>query len=298
MVQLAMFDAVNGVTKTYRPYLVTEPAPAGTSAEAAAAEAGYRVLRGLYPDQQTRLEALLANSLAAVPAGAARQQGIAYGQRVAEAMLAARENDGADREMTYVSPQTPGYWTPTPPDFHFPKYPQWAHLKPFTMTSPSQLRPSPPPALSSEEYAREANEVKAIGEKNSRVRTPDQTEIAVFWTDPPVVERWNMIAQQITGRTRRTLVQNARLYAMLNAALADAAVAAWDSKYSYGFWRPIRPYGRRHRPATLVCSKIPPGNRISTSPRAIRTTFPRWPVSTAPARRCWSTSLEMRTTSP
>ncbi len=154
MLHLAMFDAVNGVTGTYHPYLVAEPAPPGTSPEAAGATAGYRVLHALYPDERPRLDALLAVSLATVPAGAGGPQGIAYGQKVADALLAARDNDGADREMTYISPQTPGSWTPTPPDFHFPKYPQWAHVTPFTMTSPSQLRPGPPPALNSEEYAR------------------------------------------------------------------------------------------------------------------------------------------------
>ena len=142
----------------------------------------------------------------------------------------------------------PGVWEPTPPPEEPTQrapylLPQWGFVTPFAIPSGDFFRPDGPPSLKSLEYAREYNEVKLLGEKDESARSPEQTEIALFWADgagtvtPP--GHWNIIAQDVATTRRNTLQQNARLFALLNVAMADAAIGAWDSKYHYTFWRPV-----------------------------------------------------------
>ena len=161
-------------------------------------------------------------------------------------MVALRSGDGWNSSSTYTptNPPLPGHWQPTPPGFLPPSLPQWGALTPpFTMTSNTQFRQVAPPLLDSQRYTDEFNEVKLLGKDNSATRTPDQTEIAYFWVDGPGSQtppgHWNSIAQEVATSKNTTLAENARLFALLNLAEADAAISAWQMKYEYDFWRPI-----------------------------------------------------------
>jgi hypothetical protein len=240
----AMYDAINSITRTHRPYHVDMTAAPGTSREAAAAQAAHRVLSGLFPANQAKYDEALANSLSSVPDGPGKTAGVALGNTVGAAILALRANDGAGVVAPYTPGTDPGDWRPTPPANAPAAAPQWANVTPWVMTSPSQFRnPDGPPALDSAEYTAAFNQVKEIGAATSATRTPDQSNIAQFWagqagTSTPV-GHWNRIAQTVAASQGTTLEENARLFALLGIAQADAAIAAWDNKYHYNYWRPV-----------------------------------------------------------
>jgi hypothetical protein len=242
IVQASVADAVNAIAGT-PAYFVSVPAPAGASVEAAVASAAHRTLTALFPGQTSRLDGELATSLSVVPAGQSRDDGVALGRQVADAMLALRAGDGWDRFVDYTGGTAPGQWQPTAPMFDVALAPQWADLQPFVMDSAAQFRPSGPPALDSAEYAAAVNEIETLGQATGSTRTPEQTQIARFWSDGAgtytPAGHWNQIAEEQARRHNNSLVQNARLFAELDFALADAAIVAWDAKYHYGFWRPI-----------------------------------------------------------
>jgi membrane-associated phospholipid phosphatase len=243
MTQVAIFDAVDAIRPSYVPYLTQLQAPRSASIPAAVAEAGYEVLVHLFPAERASLRSELLASLNTVAAGLPRLQGAAVGKQAADAILAARAHDGSGATVTYTPGTGPGQWQPTPPAFAAAILPQWPNVTPFTMTSGAQFRPAPPPALTSAAYTAAFDEVKAFGAANSTVRTPEQTLIAKFWADgtgtatPP--GHWNEIAQTVARTRHTTLEQNARLFALLDLALADAGIVAWDCKYADSFWRPV-----------------------------------------------------------
>ena len=242
MVSLAMYDTINAIEGT-PGYYVSLPAQAGTSADAAAASAAHRVLSYLYPGQQALFDTQLAASLALMPNGAGKTDGIALGQNIANAIIAIRATDGWNDFVDYVPGNQPGAWQQTAPMYDVALLPQWADLTPFALTSPDQFRPAGPPALDSAAYAAALNEVKALGSATGSTRTADQTQIARFWADgggtytPP--GHWDQIAQQIALQQGNSLSANARLFAELNVALADAGITAWNTKYADAFWRPV-----------------------------------------------------------
>jgi hypothetical protein len=242
----AIYDAVNGITRTHRPYYVTGTAPFGASKEAAVAAAAYTVLFTLYTNvniQTTNLAVRYSNSLAGIPDGQAKTDGILWGQAVGTALLTLRASDGSTNVVAYTNAAAPGIWRPTPPANAAALLPGWGNVTPFALISGSQFRPQAPPPTNSSAYAFEVNMIKAIGDTNSVTRTADQTEIAKFWADgggtatPP--GHWNVIAQGVSSNQSLTLEQNARLFALLNFATADAAISCWDAKYAYNLWRPI-----------------------------------------------------------
>ena len=243
MVQAAVYDSVNSISKKYSSYKVSIDAPAGASPEAATAAAAHRVLVSLYPAQAVTFNQAYASSLAQIPDGKAKNDGIALGQQVADQIITLRSTDGITKVVQYTPKTEPGSWNPTPPAFAPGLAPQWPEVTPFAMTSGSQFRPSGPPALDSAKYAQELNEVKEIGKSDSLTRTPDQTAIAKFWANgagtftPP--GHWNQIAQEAAALAGNSLEENARLFALLNFALADAAITSWDAKYKYDLWRPV-----------------------------------------------------------
>ncbi|MEG4231427.1 phosphatase PAP2 family protein [Microcoleus sp. Pol11C3] len=243
MVHAAIYDAVNSIDKKYTPYLVEIDPPAGTSAEAATAAAAHRVLVNLYPAQAVTFDQVYASSLAKITDGKAKQDGIALGQQVADQIISSRSTDGITKVVQYTPKTDPGSWVPTPPAFAVGLAPQWAEVTPFAMTSGSQFRPSAPPALDSAKYAEEVNYIKEIGKSDSLTRTPDQTVIAKFWANgagtftPP--GHWNQIAEETATLTGQSLEDSARLFALLNISLADAAISCWDTKYQYNLWRPV-----------------------------------------------------------
>ena len=238
----AVGDAVAAVDG--RPgYFVTTPAPAGASADAAVAAAAHDVLRYLYPTQQAALDSALSATLAAVADGPGKADGVAVGQAVARAAVAQRQADGSAAFETYSTAGQPGQWVPTGPAYAEAEEPQWKDITPFVMSSPSEFRAPAPPAVGSAQYAADLNEVQSLGSRTSTTRTADQTEIARFWADgsgtvtPP--GHWIQIALQQARAAGNSLSANARLFAMLGVAMGDAAIAAWDTKYTYGTWRPV-----------------------------------------------------------
>ncbi|MEG3940623.1 phosphatase PAP2 family protein [Microcoleus sp. S36b_A3] len=239
----AIYDSVNSISKKYSPYRVSIDAPAGTSEEAATVAAAHRALVNLYPGQAGKFDAALQLSLAKIPDGKAKTDGIALGQEVADQIISWRSTDGADKTVTYQGKTDPGSWIPTPAGFAAPLAPQWPDVTPFAMTSGSQFRPPGPPALDSAKYAEELNFVKEFGKVDSLTRTPDQTALAEFWADiggtftPP--GHWNQIAQEASAIAGTSLEDSARLFALLNIAVADAGISCWDAKYTYNFWRPL-----------------------------------------------------------
>lgn len=243
IVHTAVFDAVNSICNGYKPYASMAAVHPQASAEAAAAAAAERTLSALFPSLSATFAAELASSLAAVPDGIRESQGVAAGQFVADQILAQREFDGADGSSTYQPGNGPSQWRPTPPAFASGLLPWWGSVVPFAMSSGSQFRPAAPPALNSQQYATDYNMVKSLGSATSQVRNAVQTNIAKVWAGGPGTAtppgQWNMIAQDLAVSQGNTLYENARMFAQLNIALADAAINAWDAKYVYDLWRPI-----------------------------------------------------------
>jgi PAP2 superfamily/RTX calcium-binding nonapeptide repeat (4 copies) len=243
IVHAAVYDAVNAIDRTHKPFAVDVPALPGTSAEAAVAAAAHRTLVALFPAQTATLDAQLTASLATITDGSAENHGVALGNLVADKMLALRANDGATAVVTYTPGSGPGAWIPTPPAFAASLLPQWPAVTPFAMTSGSQFTPHDLPTLTSAEYTADFQEVKELGSATSATRTADQTAIAKFWANgggtatPP--GHLNLMAQAAADSQGNTLSQNARLFAEINVAMADAAIMAWDAKYSTNFWRPV-----------------------------------------------------------
>ncbi|MGD0723337.1 MAG: vanadium-dependent haloperoxidase [Roseiarcus sp.] len=234
MTQLAMFDAVNSIERKYRPYLVQLPAAASASKEAAAAAAAGTVLAAVDPRTQDEVKAALAAYLAAIPNGAAKDEGIKLGEAIAAKILEARTNDGARAPDTYRPRTTAGVYVPTAP----PLVPQWPGVKPFALTSASQFRPAAPIALNSAEWAADYNEIKELGGLTSTKRSARQTADARFWlaVDGRV---YYPVIRTLAQAKELSIVDCARLFALAAVARADAQIAVFDAKYHYGFWRPV-----------------------------------------------------------
>jgi hypothetical protein len=239
----SIYDAVNGIDRRHEAYLVPSAVPASASREAAASAAAHGALVNLFPASTSSFDALHAAILATIPNGPHKTAGIVWGEFVANQILAARANDGSSAVVPPPGGSGPGVWIPTPPAFLPYLLPQWGFVAPFGMNSSSQFRPPGPPALDSQQYAEDYNEVKELGAAVGSTRTEDQTEIALFWADGAGTEtppgHWNSIAQIIGAAQGTTLEENARLFALLNIAMADAAICSWDAKYTYHFWRPV-----------------------------------------------------------
>jgi len=238
-VAIAVYDSVMAIEGGYEPFAVDVDAPRGASAEAAVAAAAHRILVHHLPAQaSTILDPAYAASLATIPDGPEKADGVATGEDVAARLIALRAGDGFRAPVTYTPPDppVPGVWIPTAPSP--PIGPYLALMDPFSLDSADQFRPDGPPALRSRQWAREYNEVKAIGSSTSTTRTADQTLAARFWGEPPV--------QQARGSLRRfvldhelDVVQASRFLAMTSVTYADALIACYDAKYHDAFWRPV-----------------------------------------------------------
>jgi hypothetical protein len=240
IVQLGIYDAVVSIVGGYEPYAASIDAPASASIDAAVAQSAHDVLVDLLPAQAAALDAQLAGTLATIPDGQAKSDGIWVGQLAAAGILANRAGDGrfADLPYTFGVPG-PGIYQPTPPAFSTsPLVPWVAHVRPFTVTSPSQFRPGPPPSLSSRKWSNAYNLTRAFGDINSTIRTGEQSEIAIFWTEH-TVRQWNRNIRLQAAREALDDVETARLLAITNTAMADAWIGCWDAKYHYSFWRPV-----------------------------------------------------------
>jgi PAP2 superfamily len=238
--QIAVYDAVNGIQRGGEPLVVDVHGPRAASPDAAAAAAAHTALDALLPTQQPAIDAFFQASLAQLGPSERVERGLRFGERVADAVLAARANDGAALTAPAFTPGAgPGEYQLTPPAFAAAAFTQTSHVTPFVLESASQFRPAPPPALTSPRYAADFSEVHSLGELNSTTRTADQTAIGKFWGAAPIWIVWNQIADQAAIGFGNSLAQNARVFALLNTTLADGAVALYDAKYAYHRWRPI-----------------------------------------------------------
>jgi hypothetical protein len=266
IVQAAVFDAVNGIDRRYEPIHVAAAGPAGASRDAAAAQAAYATLVQLYPTQKTMFDARLAVSLASIAthtSSASLASGVAWGQTVANAILAWRGADGfTPTPPPFLGASIVGTWRPTPPALAPGAAPQFAYMVPWVMAAASQFRPAGPPPLTSARYAMDFNETKDKGSVSSTTRTTDETVSSWFWNSGTASFIWNNLALSLMRERadndrghadgdkgpsdehsrlpgHNTTLQEARLLALLNVAMADAAIGCWDAKYTYVFWRPI-----------------------------------------------------------
>lgn len=271
MMHGAVYDAVNSIVPTHEPYLLRVETNPTASVEAAIAHAAHDTLAAAFPATTIDLAGALASALAALPAagsGAQISAGKAVGKAVAHAMIQARSGDGADVNTPYVNGTQPGDWRPTQPlPDGAAATPNWPSVKPFCMVSGLQFRAPRPGGylsktamLQSGEYAAQFNEVKELGEATSAARTSEQTEIALFWandldgTSKPPGQLFE-ITKTVSGQKGLDVVENARLLALVALAMGDAAICAWDAKYStdLDLWRPetaIRLANQDGNPAT------------------------------------------------
>ncbi|TFZ05661.1 phosphatase PAP2 family protein [Ramlibacter henchirensis] len=234
MVHAAMFDAVNAIQPRYEPFKFTAGAPSTASVDAASAAAAHAVLSKQFPEQKAALDEALAASLAKTDEGTDRGSGIAVGAAAAASLLAwcAEDRVGLPTEYRFVT--APGVYVGTT----LPAGHDFAVSRPWLMTKADQFRPGPPPALSSDVWARDVNETRQIGAKASKLRSPEQTEVATFWivTGAP---SYNAIIRQAVSNKNLDPVDAARVMALAYMAATDSLVAVFDAKYTYNFWRPI-----------------------------------------------------------
>ena len=234
ILHIAMFEAVNAIDRRYTPYRLKLAAERTASKEAAAVSAAHAVLIALHPDQQAGLDAMLTASLAPIVEGDSKTKGIALGKKAAAEIIALRANDNSSMPESYRPITTAGVYVPTV----VPVSSTIGSMAPWMMTSGSQFRPAPPPALSSATWAKDVNEIREFGGRANSKRTAEQTNIGRFWfvTGP---QAWNPIVRQLAASKKLDIVDSARLFALVAIATNDAFIAVFDAKYHYNFWRPI-----------------------------------------------------------
>ena len=230
----AVYEAVNAITKRYPAGALKLEAAPGASVDAAIAAANRTALAKLLPTQQAAIDGAYQAALAKIADGAAKTSGIAVGEQAAAAILALRAEDGAAAGETYRPQTSAGVYVPTV----IPAVTHWPQRKPWLMTSAAQFRPGPPPALTSQLWTRDFNEVKALGVKGNSRRTAEQTQVASFW-EATLPSIFNGIVLSVADAPGREVTQNARLFAAVAQAADDALLAVFEAKYHYNFWRPV-----------------------------------------------------------
>ena len=287
--QLAVFEAVNAIEGGYQPYLGAVVAPEGASPDAAAVAAAHGVLVVLHSSSNAALNLARTTSLAAIPDGPAKDAGIAVGEAAAVAMLLHRATDGAAtaQSVPYTPGTNPGDFRPVPPTVA--SQPGWGLVTPFGLESGSQFRLPPPPPLDSGRYAHDYNEVKLLGRNSadSQTRPQDRTAVAVFFSVSSPVQAWNQAGRQVSAAQGRTMSENARIFALLNMAILDASIAAYDTKYFYNTWRPMAAI----REAALDANKWTDADG-GWSPLITTPAFPSYPSAHATLSNAARTVLE------
>ncbi len=253
--QAAVYNAVNGITGRYQLYRWNPTRPQNARPRAAAAAAAYTLLLHYFPLSQPRLDAAYAEALGQIADDGGRQRGISFGERAAARIIALRENDGRGADTPFTKPPAPGVWRPTAPTFAPFQAPWLSQVKPLMLNSPSQFRPGPPPALDSAKYTADFKEVKRLGELSSTQRSDAQTKTALFFSDIGVGAFQGGLRDFIARHPDMDISRAARLFAAVDMSIADATGVIWDSKYHYGFWRPITAIelaGTDHNPNTTT----------------------------------------------
>ena len=282
MLHIAMFEAVNAIDRRYAPYKLNLTADRAASREAAAAAAAYDVLLALHPDKKADLDAALAGSLAGIAENEAKSKGIELGKQAAAGIIALRAKDGSNTPEDYRPATTAGVYVPTTTPIESTS----SKIKPFAMTSASQFRAAPPPALTSETWTRDLNEIREIGSNASTRRSAEQTTIARFWffTGP---RTYNTIVRQIASNRKMDLVDCARLYALTSIAGADAFIAVFEAKYTYNLWRPVTAI----RNADLTANPATP-REASWQPLGVTPMHPEYPCAHCITASAVSTVLQ------
>ncbi len=238
-----MFDAVNSFDRVYQPYATWVDVPAGASRDAAVAQAAHDALVGVMPSQTAAYDAALATSLAGIPAQAAAD-GAAVGAAAAKAILELRTGDGWERPFPPLDlPSLPGYWKSTPPNNPTVTFTNYPGARGFIVENGRRFLPEGPPALTSERYATDFNQVKAWGAVNSTVRSAEQTQISNYWagvgTTTPNQNVWNNLLGDLARSRGWSGLDLARGYALLNMTFHDALLTSMTGKFIYGLWRPV-----------------------------------------------------------
>jgi hypothetical protein len=247
IVQSSVYDAVNGIEQRYEPIHVQPASDPGASKRAAAVQAAYASLLHLFPGQQADLDAKRAASLAAIASEESAEhsqsiaRGIEWGQHVADEIWAWRSTDGfTPAPPPYSGGNLPGQWRSTPPAFLPFALVQFATMTTWAIPSASYFPQAGPPALTSDQYTADFNEVKSLGRATNSARTQTQTDIALFWASAnSPTYFWNRVAVRLAAENHTTLSENARLLALLNISIADAGISVWHGKKFFIFWRPI-----------------------------------------------------------
>lgn len=272
-VQLAVFEAVNAITGEYEPYLGTITASPGASTEAAAVTAAHGVLKAFFPAQGATLDQKRADSLATIPDGQSKNDGIAVGEAAAAAMIANRTNDGSAPPQFHTPPNSDPYeWQTTagcPSGGGAFKH--WPNVKPFGIESSSQFRADPPPKLTSGTYARDYNEVQAVGDISSTLRPQDRADVALLYAADPPHYGWNSVLRQIASTRQDDITTTARIAALMNMSLSDAFITVFESKYFYRTWRPVTAIPRGDEDGNLLT--VP----SSFTPFILTPCFPSYP---------------------
>jgi hypothetical protein len=230
----AVYEAVNAITKKYPAGDLKLDAAGGASVDAAVAGASRAVLVKLVPSKAMDVEVAFQKVMAAIPDGRSKDLGLSIGEKAAAAVLAARSEDGFVAPESYRPYAVAGVYVPTT----VPLVSNWPQRKPWLMTSPNQFRPGPPPDLKSDVWARDYNEIKAIGRKSNSTRTSEQTAIATFW-EATGAAIYHGLVRSVADLPGRDETRNARLFMAVTQATDDAMIAVFDAKYHYNFWRPI-----------------------------------------------------------
>jgi hypothetical protein len=278
-VQTAVYNAVNGITGEYELYKWNVRAPKGASPQAAAAAAAHGVLMeyfgsGDFANSETiaaNLNAALESSLAQIPDGVPKEQGIRYGERATKRLIELREDDGRFAPIVFTMPPATGVWRPTPPAMA-PFFDPWlGQVEPFVLDSPSQFRPGPPPAISSDLYVEEFEEVRDYGVNVGSLRTAKQTETARFFTDVTIGPLHTGLRDLVTRRGL-DISDSARLFAAVDVSMADTAIAVWDGKLHYGWWRPITAIREAATDGNPDTTGVPDWTPLIATPP-----YPDWP---------------------
>jgi hypothetical protein len=287
IVHAAIYDAAVGVAGGYEPYRVTPVVPHGASLDAAVATAAHQVLVQLFPDQQAALDAAYATSLAAIPDGAPKTDGIAAGQQVGDGYLDLPAIEGLNANVPYVQPTPgPGVWEPTAPPPALPLGVRMPLIVPLALDTAAQYRPDGPLPLYSHAYAADLKEVKKLGRVDSAFRTEEQTRVALFWTDNDIAQ-WNRNLLRLAGERGLSPVRTARMLAMAHVAGSDAMIACFDAKYEYLSWRPVQAIPRADTDGNPFTQADPTWHPLRPTPN-----HPEYPSAHACHSTAVTTALE------
>ena len=251
ILSLGHFECVNSKKESYQSYFSkNQKTPKDYDIDSAIRGFGLVTSKVLHPSRKSSFDKI-AHSDSIKSGKIGHNPSFKFGENIAQQILKLRLDDGSTTQTTYIPNIDPGNWRRTPPYFRPPEQPHWPSVKLFTLPNITDFIPPPPPEPSEKAYVEAVKEVKLLGSKNSPLRTAEQTKIAKFWKDfsysstPP--GHWNEIASTLAQEKKLSILEESRLFALLNLAMADAGIVAWEAKYHYHLWRPIHAIRLAHK---------------------------------------------------